>query len=152
MHNSQKPIKNGANSKINKDSNSNVSHKSRIHSGSNDDPDFELVQHKSKRNLSSNSSDFKAETIKKNQHCDLIQSVVITPTSFPLDLKFTNFLSFLAYNSLPFLIFRILIIHFFSFYLIYAHIFPYVFRIARSLRTRIKYKPTAVVTKTAHKN
>jgi len=79
MHNSQKPIKNGVNSttnsKINNGTNSNFSQRNRIQSDSNDvfysnspnvDTDFKLVQHKSKRNLSSNSNG-KPETTKENK-------------------------------------------------------------------------------------
>ena len=75
MHNSHNPIKNGVNSKINKGTNSNFSQRNRIQSDSNDvfcsnSPnvvtDFQIVQHKSKRNLSSNSNE-KTEIIKKNK-------------------------------------------------------------------------------------
>jgi len=83
MHNSQKPIKNGANSivssttnsKINNGRNLNATQRNRIQSDSNNvfhsnssnvDTDFTTVQHKTKRNLSTNSND-KTETIKKNK-------------------------------------------------------------------------------------
>lgn len=73
MQNSKKPLKNGVNTNINKHINLNVSQKHRIHSVSNDvlsnlpngESDFQTVQNTSKRNLSSKSSDFKTEAIKK---------------------------------------------------------------------------------------